>query len=110
MDYERVALRIAGIQSRTAREERKAAISRAFRLADIAFRVAGLDEENTASVDGTAGEETSADDQVGRIVEEHSQYCVKSEKPGSNWSGGCYDTKGEAEDRLKQVERAKHAG
>jgi len=30
-------------------------------------------------------------------------YCVKSEK-NSDWSGGCYPTKGEAEGRLKDVE------
>jgi hypothetical protein len=34
-------------------------------------------------------------------------YCVKSENSPA-WSGGCYDTKGEAEDRLKQVEMHKH--
>jgi len=37
MDYKRAALRIAGLQSRTAREERKAAVTRAFSLAEIAF-------------------------------------------------------------------------
>jgi len=35
-------------------------------------------------------------------------YCVKSEK-NPDWSGGCYPTKGEAKERLKEVERAKHA-
>ena len=34
-------------------------------------------------------------------------YCVKSEK-NSDWSGGCYPSKGEAKDRLKQVEQFKH--
>ena len=34
-------------------------------------------------------------------------YCVKSED-NSDWSGGCYPTKSEAKDRLKQVEYFKH--
>jgi hypothetical protein len=34
-------------------------------------------------------------------------YCVKSEK-NPDWSGGCYPTKGEADDRLKEVEKFKH--
>jgi hypothetical protein len=35
-------------------------------------------------------------------------YCVKSEK-NPDWSGGCYPSKGEANERLEQVEAAKHA-
>lgn len=34
-------------------------------------------------------------------------YCVKSPK-NSDWSGGCYPTKAEAEKRLRQVEMFKH--
>ncbi len=34
-------------------------------------------------------------------------YCVKSEK-NSDWSGGCYPSKGEAKDRLQEVEMHKH--
>ena len=37
------------------------------------------------------------------IREEDGKYCVKSEK-GGTWSGGCYDTKEKAEERLRQVE------
>jgi len=36
-------------------------------------------------------------------------YCVKSED-NSDWSGGCYPTKGEAKKRLNQVEYFKHKG
>ena len=39
------------------------------------------------------------------IKKEGSKYCVKSKK-GKNL--GCYDTKEEAEKRLKQVEYFKH--
>lgn len=35
------------------------------------------------------------------------EYCVKSES-NPDWSGGCYSTKEEAEERLKQVEMFKH--
>lgn len=41
---------------------------------------------------------------IARIVREDGKYCVKSEKPSSTWSGGCYSTKGEAEDRLREIE------
>jgi len=37
------------------------------------------------------------------IREEDGKYCVRSPN-NPNWNGGCYDTKGEAEDRLKEVE------
>ena len=36
-------------------------------------------------------------------------YCVKSEK-NPDWSGGCYPSKGEAKERLKDVEMFKHMG
>ena len=42
------------------------------------------------------------------IREEHGEYCVRSEKPGSSWSGGCYRTKEKAEARLRQVEHFKY--
>lgn len=83
-------------------DSRKASISRAFNIANIAFRVAGLDE--TASE-----EETSSQEQVGKIVKEGDKWCVKSEH-NSDWSGGCYDTKKKAEKRLRQVEYFKHKG
>ncbi|HKZ42214.1 MAG TPA: hypothetical protein VJ044_14720, partial [Candidatus Hodarchaeales archaeon] len=43
------------------------------------------------------------------IVKEKGKYCVKSPK-NPDWSGGCYDTKEEAEDRLDEVEMFKHMG
>lgn len=48
-----------------------------------------------------------ASDYTGYIKEEKGKYCVKS-KSNPDWSGGCYDTKEEAESRLKQVEMFKH--
>lgn len=41
------------------------------------------------------------------IKKEKGKYCVKSEK-NPDWSGECYDTKSEAEERLKNVEMFKH--
>jgi len=49
----------------------------------------------------------ASSDYEGYIKEEHGKYCVKS-KHNKDWSGGCYDTKAEAEKRLKQVETFKH--
>ncbi len=46
---------------------------------------------------------------VGYVKKEHGQYCVHSES-NSDWSGGCYDTKEEANKRLQQVEFFKHKG
>lgn len=37
------------------------------------------------------------------IREEKGQYCVRSPN-NPDWNGGCYDTKGEAEERLQEVE------
>jgi hypothetical protein len=52
----------------------------------------------------------SEQEKQSKIVHEKGKgYCVKSEKKNSDWSGGCYPTHGKAEERLKQVERAKHA-
>lgn len=41
------------------------------------------------------------------IKKEKGKYCVKSEK-NPDWSGGCYDSKKRAEERLKQVEMFKN--
>ena len=46
-------------------------------------------------------------DRIAVIVKEKGQYCVKSPN-NSSWSGGCFDSKEEAERRLKQVEWFKH--
>lgn len=48
MDHGSAAARVAGLKPRTAREERTAAISLAFVLAEAAYRVAGLDDGRTA--------------------------------------------------------------
>lgn len=73
---------------RKAAEKRKARVASAFCFADMAYRV-GISRSAI-------------------IREEKGKWCVKSES-NPDWSGGCYDTKGEAEDRLGQVEAAKHA-
>jgi hypothetical protein len=57
---------------------------------------------------GIAARVAATTERVAYIKEEKGQYCVRS-KNNPKWSGGCYDTKGEAEERLKQVEAAKHA-
>lgn len=41
------------------------------------------------------------------IRKEKGQFCVRSPN-NPDWNGGCFDTKGEAEKRLKQVEFFKH--
>ena len=51
--------------------------------------------------------DTAQMERQSKIVKENGKYCVKSEK-NSDWSGGCYDTKDEAEKRLSQVEMFKH--
>jgi hypothetical protein len=61
-------------------------------LLTIAARVAASSVETTGVVKKTPGK----------------GYCVKSEK-NPDWSGGCYPTKAEADDRLGEVEAAKHA-
>lgn len=99
MDYRHIAARISGAVPRTAREERKASVARAFMLPEIAYRVAGL---------GRPGPTLSAG-RTSYVKKEKGKWCVKSEKnPG--WSGGCYDTRAEADERLKQVEMFKHMG
>jgi len=52
--------------------------------------------------------ETAQQEETGVVRHEKGKgYCVKSEK-NSDWSGGCYPSKGEAEKRLQQVEMFKH--
>jgi hypothetical protein len=46
---------------------------------------------------------------VGYVKKEKGKYCVHSET-NKDWNGGCYDTKGEADKRLQQVEFFKHKG
>jgi hypothetical protein len=60
-----------------------------FRNASIAARISG------------------ATTRIAYIKKEKGKYCVKSEKNPS-WSGGCFDTKEEAETQLKNVEMFKH--
>jgi hypothetical protein len=68
---------------------RQASISKAFNLANMALRVAESTEHTAI------------------IRKEKGKYCVRS--PGNpDWSGGCYDTKAEAESRLGEVEMFKH--
>ena len=55
------------------------------------------------------GEVVSQQEETGIVKKTPGKgYCVKSEN-NSDWSGGCYPTKGEANKRLEQVEAAKHA-
>ncbi|HED38639.1 MAG TPA: hypothetical protein ENI76_10420 [Ignavibacteria bacterium] len=85
------------------RNKRKANISKAFRMADIALRIASIDDES----DPSGSEQTSAEMHIGYIQHKGDKWCVKSHN-NKDWSGGCYDTKHEAEKRLKQVEMFKH--
>ena len=56
-------------------------------------------------------QEEDSSEHTSRIVKTPGKgYCVKSEKKDSDWSGGCYPSKGEAKKRLKQVEYFKHKG
>ena len=41
------------------------------------------------------------------ISHEKGKWCVRSEN-NPDWSGGCYPTRSEAEERLRQVEKFKH--
>jgi hypothetical protein len=53
------------------------------------------------------GMEKAGEEHLSVIKKEKGQYCVRS--PNSpDWNGGCFDSKGEAEKRLKQVEYFKH--
>lgn len=78
---------------RKAAEERRIRTASAFCFAEMACRVAGIQ---------------ASEDRTAYVKKEKGKWCVKSEG-NPDWSGGCYDTKGEAEDRLGQVEAAKHA-
>jgi hypothetical protein len=69
---------------------RQASIQKAFSLANIAMRIVEASEKRTAY-----------------IKKEKGKWCVKSPN-NPKWSGGCYDTKAEAEKRLGQVEMFKH--
>lgn len=48
-----------------------------------------------------------AQERESKVVKEKGKYCVRSEN-NPDWSGGCYDTKAEADKRLNQVEMFKH--
>jgi hypothetical protein len=78
---------------RTAAEERKVRVAAAFCFAEMAYRVAGI---------------RVSEDRTAYIKKEKGKWCVKSPN-NPDWSGGCYDTKEEANKRLSQVEAAKHA-
>ena len=68
-----------------------ARIASTLSLSGMALRVAkNFSDEHTSVVKKTPGK----------------GYCVKSEK-NSDWSGGCYPSKGEAEKRLDEVEMMK---
>ncbi len=58
-------------------------------LFDIAIRISGIET-------------------IGKILKKKGKWCVVSGNPDSSWSGGCFDTKAEAEKRLRQVEYFKH--
>ena len=84
---------------------------RSMSLLTIAARIAeqnpGMPADAPPSV-VSQQEQQGQKEQVGYIKHEKGKgYCVKSEK-NSDWSGGCYPSKGKAEDRLKQVEQFKH--
>jgi hypothetical protein len=53
---------------------------------------------------------TSSTDRQSKVVKTpgKDEWCVESEK-NSDWSGGCFESKGKAEDCLKQVEYFKHS-
>ena len=76
-------------------------------LLSIAARVAqSLPAEAPPAV--VSQEQQGQQEQVGYVKHEKGKgYCVKSEK-NSDWNGGCYPSKSEAEGRLNQVEMFKH--
>ena len=78
-------------------------------LIRIAARVAaGLSQPLSDRPDYGSREVVSQREETGVVRKTPGKgYCVKSEK-NSDWSGGCYPTQGEANDRLKQVEKFKH--
>lgn len=56
------------------------------------------------------GDRTSQREETGVVKKTpgKDEWCVKSEKKDSDWSGGCYPSRGQAEKRLHQVEYFKH--
>jgi len=52
---------------------------------------------------GVDGGMKAALDHTAVIRKEDGKFCVRS-PDNPDWNGGCYDTKGEAEKRLRQVE------
>lgn len=77
-------------------------------LLQIAIRVATLNQPISDIPDYGSREMVSQTEETGIVKKTPGKgYCVKSEK-NSDWSGGCYPTKGEADERLKQVEAFKH--
>jgi len=44
---------------------------------------------------------------LSKIVKKGNKWCVKSEN-NPDWNGGCFDTKEEAQKRLREVEYFKH--
>ena len=78
-------------------------------LLRIAARVAaGLTQPLSDRPDYGGREVLSQREETGVIRKTPGKgYCVKSEK-NPDWSGGCYPTKGGADDRLEDVEMFKH--
>ncbi len=82
-------------------------------MLSIAASVAARTAKDTM-LEEVSQQETSQQEQQGQQEQQSyvkktpgKGYCVKSEK-NPDWSGGCYPSKGEAKDRLKQVEKFKH--
>lgn len=64
------------------------------------------DDELSANIPDVEASDSEVD---GVIRKENGKYCVRSPS-NPDWNGGCYDSKGAAEKRLKQVEFFKHKG
>lgn len=62
-----------------------------FRNASIAIRISGI----------------ASEEHISYIKKEKGKHCVKSES-NPDWSGGCYESKEKAKERLDQVEMFKH--
>ncbi len=64
----------------------------------------------TARVAFQSHDEDDLHDRTGVIKKTpgKDEWCVESEKKDSDWSGGCFDSKSKAKDRLHQVEFFKH--
>jgi hypothetical protein len=77
-------------------------------LLAIAARIAAQTAEEEEGLMADAPPVISQQEQQGYIKKTPGKgYCVKSEK-NSDWSGGCYPSKGKAKKRLQQVEQFKH--